>query len=235
MRARVFCTEPMGSAARGTGGADQRLVQQILRSHRVRRQDPTRYAPFTSPQCSRGTRFSNQPAPRLVGADQHEDFDKWGITIHVKFRQQDSLHQLNAQTQSGGVRTLLPHFIHTHAHAHAHAHATRHTHHRTRTHRSSAHPGALGVDDAVSDIAAGHHRLPLPSGGRDQPGHGPEERAHDLPAGRQLRLSAWTPPVPPHHPHPIHTAHTAHDTRRTTQHTTHATLTTLCWVVADIS
>ncbi len=53
-RACVFCTEPMGSAARGTGGADQRLVQQILRSHRVRRQDPTRYPPFTSPQCPRG-------------------------------------------------------------------------------------------------------------------------------------------------------------------------------------
>lgn len=41
-----------------------------------------------------------------IQLDQHEDFDKWGITIHVKFRQQDSLHQLNAQTQSGGERSV---------------------------------------------------------------------------------------------------------------------------------
>jgi len=41
-----------------------------------------------------------------VTLEQHEDFSKWGLTVWVKFRQEDVLHQLNAHTQSGGERSV---------------------------------------------------------------------------------------------------------------------------------
>lgn len=37
---------------------------------------------------------------------EHEDFNKWGIEILVKFRDAERLQQLNAQRQSGGERSI---------------------------------------------------------------------------------------------------------------------------------
>jgi hypothetical protein len=36
----------------------------------------------------------------------HEDYEKWAITILVKFRDTERLQQLTAHRQSGGVRCL---------------------------------------------------------------------------------------------------------------------------------
>ena len=36
----------------------------------------------------------------------HEDYEKWAITILVKFRDTEQLQQLTAHRQSGGVRCL---------------------------------------------------------------------------------------------------------------------------------
>jgi len=41
-----------------------------------------------------------------VQLQEHEDFDKYGIAIRVKFRQSDKLHNLNAHLQSGGERSV---------------------------------------------------------------------------------------------------------------------------------
>jgi hypothetical protein len=37
----------------------------------------------------------------------HDDYEKWAITILVKFRDTEQLQQLTAHRQSGGVRRLL--------------------------------------------------------------------------------------------------------------------------------
>jgi hypothetical protein len=37
----------------------------------------------------------------------HEDYEKWAITILVKFRDTEQLQQLTAHRQSGGVRRLV--------------------------------------------------------------------------------------------------------------------------------
>ena len=34
------------------------------------------------------------------------DFDKYGVQIKVKFRDEEELHELNAQRQSGGERSV---------------------------------------------------------------------------------------------------------------------------------
>ncbi|KAI0787066.1 P-loop containing nucleoside triphosphate hydrolase protein [Irpex lacteus] len=41
-----------------------------------------------------------------VRVAQHEDFDKWAIEIHVKFRDKERLQLLSAERQSGGERSL---------------------------------------------------------------------------------------------------------------------------------
>lgn len=41
-----------------------------------------------------------------VGLDRNEDYDKYGIQIKVKFRNEDSLHALNSHLQSGGERSV---------------------------------------------------------------------------------------------------------------------------------
>ncbi|KAL0079344.1 hypothetical protein J3Q64DRAFT_1682602 [Phycomyces blakesleeanus] len=41
-----------------------------------------------------------------VGISEHEDFDKWGIEIRVKFRDNEKLQLLTGQRQSGGERAV---------------------------------------------------------------------------------------------------------------------------------
>ncbi|KAI9016538.1 hypothetical protein CLU79DRAFT_763165 [Phycomyces nitens] len=41
-----------------------------------------------------------------VGISEHEDFDKWGIEIRVKFRDNEKLQILTGQRQSGGERAV---------------------------------------------------------------------------------------------------------------------------------
>ncbi|KAG2201411.1 hypothetical protein INT47_001460 [Mucor saturninus] len=41
-----------------------------------------------------------------VAVDKHEDFDKWGINIWVKFRDTEKLQLLTGQRQSGGERSV---------------------------------------------------------------------------------------------------------------------------------
>ncbi|KAJ3408324.1 Structural maintenance of chromosomes protein 5 [Chytridiales sp. JEL 0842] len=41
-----------------------------------------------------------------VQIKQHEDYEQWGITILVKFREHEKLQPLNAQRQSGGERSV---------------------------------------------------------------------------------------------------------------------------------
>ncbi|KAF7723238.1 Structural maintenance of chromosomes protein 5 [Apophysomyces ossiformis] len=41
-----------------------------------------------------------------VGVSRHEDFDKWGIEIRVKFRDHEKLQLLTGQRQSGGERAV---------------------------------------------------------------------------------------------------------------------------------
>ena len=42
-----------------------------------------------------------EPGPR-----ESSDFDKYGVQIKVKFRDQEELQELNAQRQSGGERSV---------------------------------------------------------------------------------------------------------------------------------
>jgi chromosome segregation ATPase len=41
-----------------------------------------------------------------VAVDESEDFDKWGINIYVKFRDNEKLQLLTGQRQSGGERSV---------------------------------------------------------------------------------------------------------------------------------
>jgi chromosome segregation ATPase len=41
-----------------------------------------------------------------VDVDESEDFDKWGINIYVKFRDNEKLQLLTGQRQSGGERSV---------------------------------------------------------------------------------------------------------------------------------
>lgn len=41
-----------------------------------------------------------------VSVDESDDFDKWGINIYVKFRDNEKLQLLTGQRQSGGERSV---------------------------------------------------------------------------------------------------------------------------------
>jgi hypothetical protein len=62
-------------------------------------------------------------------------------------------------------------------------------------------PKCLGLSllQAVPHLATGTHARTLPRGGRDQPGHGPHQRAQDLQAHDQRGVAGvHATDVPPH-------------------------------------